>query len=163
MSDSLTSVNIANLLFTLCLIFHGILVQPDALPDFWIFMYRVSPVTYLMGGMVKAGVANARINCAPIDLLNIPSPSANGSASSCANYLADHIRTAGSRVLNPNTNIAGEDCVFCAVTDTNITLQALGMDVSTRWRDLGIFTVYVVMNIAGGFLLLLGDQGPEEE
>ncbi|KAJ5809045.1 uncharacterized protein N7503_001263 [Penicillium pulvis] len=139
MSDSLTAVNIAHLLFTLCLI-----LVPDALPDFWIFMYCVSPVTYLMGGMVKAGVANARINCAPIDLLNIPLPSANGSASSCVNYLADYIRTAGGRVLISNTSIASEDCVFCAVTDANITLPALGMDVATRWRGLGIFACLIV-------------------
>ncbi|PYH86370.1 hypothetical protein BO82DRAFT_85976 [Aspergillus uvarum CBS 121591] len=78
--DALTAVNIASLLFPLCLLFCGILVQPTALPRFWIFLYRVSPVTYLMSGMVSAAV----------DLLPIPWPTAaqNHFTASCGTYLA---------------------------------------------------------------------------
>lgn len=38
--------NIANLLFSLSLIFCGVLRGPSALPGFWIWMYHVSPFTY---------------------------------------------------------------------------------------------------------------------
>ena len=41
---------LANLLFSLCLVFNGVLAPPTgptAFPHFWIFMYRVSPFTYL--------------------------------------------------------------------------------------------------------------------
>lgn len=159
MSDSLSAVNIANLVFTLCLLFCGILVQPNALPHFWIFMYRISPVTYLMGGMIKAGLANSPLNCASIDLLRIPLPSQNGTSSSCGSYLEEYMSTAGGQVLNPNTNVVGEDCVFCAVTDTNVALQSMGIDVGTRWRDLGFLAVYVVVNIAGVFFLYWVTRG----
>jgi ATP-binding cassette, subfamily G (WHITE), member 2, PDR len=159
MHDSLTAVNIANLLFTLCLLFCGILVQPNALPHFWIFMYRVSPVTYLMGGMIKAGLADAPLHCDTIDLLRIPLPVKNGSES-CGTYLAAYIRTAGGKVLNPNTTVgAGEDCVFCAVTDVNATLQEMGMDVRTRWQDFGILAMYVGVNIAATFFLYWVTRG----
>jgi ABC-type multidrug transport system permease subunit len=36
-----TASNIANVLFTLCLLFNGVLVGPKQMPGFWIFMYRV--------------------------------------------------------------------------------------------------------------------------
>ena len=36
-----TASNLANVLFSLCLLFNGVLVGPKAMPGFWIFMYRV--------------------------------------------------------------------------------------------------------------------------
>jgi ABC-type multidrug transport system permease subunit len=40
-----TAGNIAQLLFSLTLIFNGVLVPYNVLPGFWKFMYRVSPFT----------------------------------------------------------------------------------------------------------------------
>lgn len=37
-----TGGNIANLMFSLCLVFCGVLASQSSLPRFWIFMYRVS-------------------------------------------------------------------------------------------------------------------------
>jgi ATP-binding cassette, subfamily G (WHITE), member 2, PDR len=38
--DANTGGNLANTLFSLCLIFCGVLATPQSLPGFWIFMYR---------------------------------------------------------------------------------------------------------------------------
>lgn len=46
-----TAGNIANLAFSLCLIFCGVLVTREQLPGFWIFMNRVSPFSYLVEGL----------------------------------------------------------------------------------------------------------------
>ncbi|KAJ5730247.1 uncharacterized protein N7483_004755 [Penicillium malachiteum] len=160
MSDSLTAVNIANLMFTLCLLFCGILVEPDALPRFWIFMYRASPVTYLMGGMIKAALADTALNCVSIDLLHIPLHSGSDSTLSCGSYLNSYVQSMGGRILNPNTTAGmSENCVFCDVTDANTTLKGMSMDVHTRWRDLGIFVVYVVVNVAGIFFFYWISRG----
>lgn len=43
--DAETAGNIATLMFSLILTFNGVFQPPDALPGFWIFMYRVSPLT----------------------------------------------------------------------------------------------------------------------
>jgi ATP-binding cassette subfamily G (WHITE) protein 2 (PDR) len=43
--DSETAGNIATLMFSLTLTFNGVFQPPLALPGFWIFMYRVSPLT----------------------------------------------------------------------------------------------------------------------
>ncbi|KAJ6014996.1 hypothetical protein N7540_009587 [Penicillium herquei] len=160
MSDSLTAVNVANLMFTLCLLFCGILVEPNALPRFWIFMYRVSPVTYLMGGMIKAALADTALNCASIDLLHIPLPSGSDSTLSCGSYLDSYVQSMGGKILNPNATAGmSENCVFCDVTDSNTTLKEMGMDVHTRWRDLGIFAVYVAVNVGGIFFFYWVTRG----
>jgi len=39
-ADAETGGNLANLLFSLSLIFCGVLASPTSLPRFWIFMYR---------------------------------------------------------------------------------------------------------------------------
>jgi ABC-type multidrug transport system ATPase subunit len=43
--DAETAGNIATLMFSLMLTFNGVFQPPQALPGFWIFMYRVSPLT----------------------------------------------------------------------------------------------------------------------
>lgn len=55
--------NLGNLLFLLCLLFCGVLATPDQLPRFWIFMYRVSPFTYLVSGMLSVGISNTNVTC----------------------------------------------------------------------------------------------------
>lgn len=45
--DAETAGAIATLMFSLILTFNGVFQPPEALPGFWIFMYRVSPLTYL--------------------------------------------------------------------------------------------------------------------
>ncbi|TQN73727.1 ZEB2-regulated ABC transporter 1, partial [Colletotrichum shisoi] len=49
--------------------FCGIFAGPDALPRFWIFMYRVNPFTYFVEGFPGTALANARASCAPDDFL----------------------------------------------------------------------------------------------
>jgi ABC-type multidrug transport system permease subunit len=45
MPDAETAGNIATIMFSLTLTFNGVFQPPQALPGFWIFMYRVSPLT----------------------------------------------------------------------------------------------------------------------
>jgi len=67
--------NLANVLFSLCLLFNGVLVGPNAMPGFWIFMYRVSPFTYLVEGLLGNGVAHAPVHCADNEFLQFTAPS----------------------------------------------------------------------------------------
>ncbi|KAI9043275.1 uncharacterized protein KD926_003805 [Aspergillus affinis] len=156
MHDSLTAVNVANLLFTLCLVFCGVLAQPDALPRFWIFMYRVSPVTYLMEGMIVAALANTKLHCTASDLVRVPLPT---KATSCGEYMASYVSSAGGQVLYPDTTVG--ECLFCAVADTNSALKVLGIDVTHRWRDLGLLAVYVLVNAVATFFLYWLARAPK--
>ncbi|EDN03106.1 hypothetical protein HCAG_00970 [Histoplasma mississippiense (nom. inval.)] len=52
-----TAGNISQLLFSMALIFCGVLATPDAMPGFWIFMYRLSPFNYFVSSVLSTGIA----------------------------------------------------------------------------------------------------------
>ncbi|KAK7436442.1 Multidrug resistance protein [Stygiomarasmius scandens] len=92
-----TGGNIANMLFSLCLVFCGVLVGPDRLPGFWIFMYRVSPFTYMVDGMLSVGVAHTAATCSSIEITRMDPPSNQ----TCWDYLQSYITALGTGdVLN---------------------------------------------------------------
>ncbi|RMD43205.1 hypothetical protein DV735_g1891, partial [Chaetothyriales sp. CBS 134920] len=134
---------IINLLFSLSLIFCGVLATPEALPGFWIFMYRVSPFTYLVSGMLSVGLANAHISCAPEEFLHFSPPA----LATCASYLAPYIESSGGYLSAESVNSTSE-CVFCTGSETNLFLKGVSSDYGERWRNFGIFLVYVVFNVA---------------
>jgi len=131
--------NIATLLFSLCLIFCGVLAGPNQLPGFWIFMYRISPFTYLVDAMLSVGLANTQVVCQAKELLHVNPPSGE----TCAKFFADYIQMAGGYLVNPN---ATTDCQFCSVRDTNDLLHALSSNYDNRWRNFGLLQLYVVFN-----------------
>ena len=138
-ADAETGGNIANLLFSLTLIFCGVLQSAQALPGFWIFMYRVSPFTYFVEGMLSTGIANTKIQCAPNEFVQLNAPSGQ----TCGEYLQSYIASSGY-VKNPSATGA---CEFCSYSDSNLFLQQIGLSFSNAWRDFGILWVYIIFNI----------------
>ncbi|KAJ5050773.1 uncharacterized protein L3040_002644 [Drepanopeziza brunnea f. sp. 'multigermtubi'] len=140
--------NIANLAFSLTLIFCGVLASPDVFPRFWIFMYRVSPFTYLVDGMLSVGIANNVVECSAAELRKFTARAGQ----TCAEYMNDYIVTQdkGGRLLDPN---ATGECSYCSLDSTNQFLSALDLDYGNRWRNFGLMWVYVVFNCCGAVLL----------
>ncbi|GKT50064.1 ZEB2-regulated ABC transporter 1 [Colletotrichum spaethianum] len=132
--------NIANLLFMLCLIFCGVLANPDSIPRFWIFMYRVSPFTYIVSGMLSTAVANTQVYCASNEFLHFDPPSGE----TCFQFMNSYMQQAGGYLLDNN---ATTDCQFCTVQDTNVFLASVKSDYADRWRNFGIAWVYIIINI----------------
>ncbi|KAH9821366.1 ZEB2-regulated ABC transporter 1-like [Teratosphaeria destructans] len=66
--DAQTAGSIVTLLFAMTLIFNGVMQSPTALPGFWIFMYRVSPFTYWVGGMADAMLYGREITCSAAEV-----------------------------------------------------------------------------------------------
>lgn len=120
----------------------SVLVSPSSLPNFWIFMYRLSPFTYLISGIASVGLANAPVTCSSIELLHF-SPIAN---QTCGEYMAPYIHSAGGYLVN-SAEMA--DCAYCPVSDTNALLGLVGIEYGDRWRDFGIMWVYVVVDVVG--------------
>lgn len=133
--------NLANLVFMLTLIFCGALVSPDNLPRFWIFMYRVSPLTYLVSGMLSVGVANTDVVCASNEILTFKTLTGK----SCEEYLSDYINIVGGALIanpeDPNT------CKFCYINKTNKFLEGVSSNYADRWRNFGILWGFIVFNI----------------
>lgn len=141
-----TAGNLANLLFSLTLIFCGVLAGPSTLPGFWIFMYRVSPFTYLVSGFLATGLANNKIECASIEYLHFQPRSGQ----TCGEYMAKWINTGGGYLQDPS---ATSNCSFCSASETNTYLIRLNSDYSTRWRNFGIMFAFIIFNIFGAIFL----------
>ncbi|GKT65447.1 ABC-2 type transporter [Colletotrichum tofieldiae] len=132
--------NIANLLFMLCLIFCGVLANPDSIPRFWIFMYRISPFTYIVSGMLSTAVANTEVVCAANEFLHFDPPSGE----TCMQFMSDYIQQRGGYLFDNN---ATTDCQFCTIQYTNVFLAGVKSDYADRWRNFGIAWVYIIFNI----------------
>jgi len=140
-ADAESGGNIANLLFSMSLIFCGVLQSPQALPGFWIFMYRVSPFTYLVEGMLTAGIANQSVQCADNEFVMFdPAP-----GSTCTEYMEPYISQAGG-YLRPQTSQATSGCEYCQLDNTNAFLSQVSLSYSNVWRDFGIMWVYIAFN-----------------
>ncbi|KAI4597290.1 hypothetical protein KJ359_004395 [Pestalotiopsis sp. 9143b] len=137
------AMQMATLFYWLTLVFCGILVSPDTLRRFWIFMYRVSPLTYLLEGLAVAGLAHTEVTCSVKNSLRIPLPPDSAGAS-CGDYLAAFAESAGGVVLNPSSY---SDCRYCTVSSVDMILASFGMSPQHTWRNVGILAVYVVFNI----------------
>ncbi|KAI0173090.1 ABC-2 type transporter-domain-containing protein [Hypoxylon sp. FL1284] len=140
--------NIANLLFTLCLIFCGVLANPSTFPRFWIFMYRVSPFSYLVSAMLSTAVANTHVQCYDNEYIHFdPLPGMD-----CGTYLANYTLAAGG-YIEPGTESRTSDCSFCTVYETNVYLEQANAVYDERWRNFGILWAYIVFNIFGALFL----------
>jgi ABC-type multidrug transport system permease subunit len=140
--------NIANLMFSLTLVFCGVLASPDVFPRFWIFMYRVSPFTYLVDGMLSVGVAGNVVECSATELRQF----ATRAGQTCGEYMNAWIVTQGNggRLLDPN---ATGECAYCALDSTNQFLSALDLDYGNRWRNFGLMWVYIIFNCFAAVVL----------
>jgi ATP-binding cassette subfamily G (WHITE) protein 2 (PDR) len=124
---------------------HRILIKSADLPRFWIFMYRVSPLTYLTSVMMSAGIANSPIRCADFEMVKLSRPPEK----SCAEYLNAYASSTGAQVID----LHEDQCGICPLSSTNAYLDSIGVVYSERWQNFGIFVVFVVFNVAGAFLL----------
>ena len=147
-----TGGNIANLVFSLCLIFCGVLATPDNMPGFWIFMYRVSPFTYLVSAMLSTGTSGARVTCEDIELLQFQPTSGK----SCGEYMQDYIYgtsaspAAGGYLTNPN---ATSDCSFCSISETDTFLASVSSHFEDAWRNFGIMWAFIIFNVFGAVFI----------
>ncbi|KAK7515313.1 ABC-2 type transporter-domain-containing protein [Phyllosticta citriasiana] len=138
---------IANLLFTLTLIFSGVLATKEQLPGFWVFMYRVSPFTYLVSGMLSTGVANTDAICADNEYLTF-APAGN---QTCGAYMEPYIQSSGGGYLvNPE---ATDSCTYCAMSSTNQFLAQVDIYWKDAWRNFGLMWVYIAFNVFGAVVL----------
>ncbi|KAG5825583.1 hypothetical protein H9Q74_004316 [Fusarium xylarioides] len=138
--------NLANVIFMLCLFFCSVLASPSNMPGFWIWMYRVSPFTYLVSAVLLTGLANAEVTCAANEYVKFDPP--NGIT--CGEYLKNYVAAAGGYVLNGDST---SECNFCTIKDTNVFLENVSSKYEHRWRDFGIGMVYIMVNIIGALAL----------
>lgn len=136
-----------NLFFILMFAFCGVLAGPNDLPGFWIFMYRVNPLTYVVESFLVSSLANAPVECASNEIVSFTP--ANGT---CEEYLSDYMSMAGG-YLTGGSGSSTEECNYCPMSSTNTFLQGMNMSYDNRWRDFGFLWAYAIFNIAGAIFL----------
>ncbi|KAJ5640829.1 ABC multidrug transporter A-2 [Penicillium herquei] len=135
-----TGSNISQLLFSLCLVFNGVLASPSQLPRFWIFMYRVSPFTYLVSAVLSVGLSGNEAKCSSIELLHVNPPTGQN----CSSYLDTYAKNYEATLLNPG---ATTDCQICSLSTTDQFLAEVNVYYSDHWRNIGLLFIYIVFNI----------------
>ncbi|KAJ9266327.1 hypothetical protein DTO212C5_6414 [Paecilomyces variotii] len=147
--DAETAGQIATLVFYLTLIFNGVLLPKVALPGFWTFMWRVSPMTYIVNGIAAAGIGGRTVHCADDEFSVFQPPP----GATCGQYMQPYLNALGAEVgtlVNPN---ATNDCRYCSVSVADQFLSARNIESSQRWRDFGIVWVYIAFNTAFAVLV----------
>lgn len=138
--------NLANILFMLCLLFCGVLASPDSMPGFWIFLYRVSPFSYLVSAMLAAGLANTDVTCAANELVKFKPLDGQ----TCGEYMSSYINQTGGYLQD---EMSTTSCSYCTISDTNTYLTSLSSEYGDRWRNFGVGMVYIFFNIAASLAL----------
>lgn len=105
-------------------------------------MYRVSPFTYLVSGMLSTGLANTDVVCSSIEYLHLDPPAGE----TCQSYLQDYLMTAGGYLENPE---ATTNCSYCSFKYTNVFLQTVSANFDDAWRNFGLLWVFIVFNFFG--------------
>jgi ABC-type multidrug transport system permease subunit len=131
---------LAVLLFGLSFIFNGVMQPPDALPGFWIFMWRVSPFTYYVSGLASTVLHGRKVTCSSKELSVFDPPSGQ----TCGAYMAAFLEKAPGILNNPD---ATSGCEYCALSSADQYLAARRIYWDQRWRNYGIFWCYLVFNI----------------
>lgn len=141
--DSDTAAGILNLIFIMMFAFCGVLAGPNALPGFWIFMYRVNPFTYVVEGFLGTTLANAPVTCAVNEILKFKPT--NGST--CSEFLSSYISDHGG-YLTDGSGSSITECNYCPMASTNSFLKLINVNFDNRWRNFGLLWAYVVFNCA---------------
>lgn len=144
--DAQTAGNIATLMFSMALTFNGVFQPPAALPGFWIFMYRVSPLTYLISGIVSTGLGGSQVQCGASEFSTFPPPAGQ----TCGAYLNTFLRTAPGYLENPTSTTL---CQYCPISSADQFLAGDAIFYGQRWRNFGIVWAYIIFNIAVAVLL----------
>ncbi|KAJ5154367.1 CDR ABC transporter [Penicillium coprophilum] len=138
--DEQTASAVVVLLFAMSLTFCGVMQPPSALPGFWIFMYRVSPFTYWVGGMAAAQLHDRKVICSTSELAIFNPPSGQ----TCGQYLMKYAEAAGGQLLNPE---ATSDCSYCSLRVADQYLSTAGIEYGDRWRNFGIMWAFIIFNV----------------
>ncbi|KZT26064.1 hypothetical protein NEOLEDRAFT_1063724 [Neolentinus lepideus HHB14362 ss-1] len=128
-------------LFSFVLIFNGVL-QPYAQLGWWQWMYRLSPFTYLIEGLLGQSVGKTLISCSDVEYVTLTPPS----GLTCGDYMQAFISYAGGYLADPN---ATSGCQFCSSRTTDQLLATyFNIEYAHRWRNFGLFFVYIAFNTA---------------
>lgn len=121
-------------------LFCGITVPPPNLPNFTIWVYHLNPLTYLVGGMIETELHGGPVRCKQSELSVFQPPTGQ----TCFQYASSWLQDQTGYLQNPNST---SSCGYCPYSSTTAYASQLGLLWSHRWRDLGLFAVYIFSSL----------------
>ncbi|KAJ8611336.1 hypothetical protein MRB53_038006 [Persea americana] len=138
-------------------LFNGVVRPYEQMSVFWRYwMYYINPSTYWIQGVLAATLNGIPVRCAESETAKFTPPQ----GVSCETYAGNFANTTGGYFLDPaNTTL----CEFCPYTVGNQYLSTLHVSAGEKWRDFGIFCIFVVSNWALVYFFTYNrqDQGVE--
>ncbi|KAK0948558.1 ATP-binding cassette transporter snq2 [Friedmanniomyces endolithicus] len=132
--------NVLPFFFVMFSLFNGVVRPYSMLPVFWRYwMYYVNPSTYWIGGVLAATLHNIPVRCTPEEAGHFNAPPGQ----TCEQYAGAFAQAAGGLLLNPG---ATADCQYCQFSSGDQYLASLNIQASDKWRDFGIFLIFVFSN-----------------
>ncbi|PPQ74645.1 hypothetical protein CVT26_005690 [Gymnopilus dilepis] len=127
-------------LFSFVITFNGVL-QPFRALGWWRWMYRLSPYTYLIEGLLGQAIGHQEVNCSPVEFVPVNPPS----GMTCQQYMGPYMSFAGGYLSNPD---ATSMCQFCSTRTTDQFLGAsFNIFYEHHWRNFGILVAFVGFNV----------------
>lgn len=140
-SPDLPSANvILGMIFNFIIGFCGVVQLPSLLPTFWKFMWRASPFTYYVDSMLSTCIHDREVVCSSEEM-NYLEPVGN---QSCGEYLSEYFETHNGYLSNPDDY---SNCGVCSYKVGDQYLSLVGMSMSHRWRNVGLYFVYILFNL----------------
>ncbi|VEU24009.1 DEKNAAC105161 [Brettanomyces naardenensis] len=128
------------LIFNYTVLFCGVLQPPSLMPQFWKFMWRASPFTYFVDNLLSTSLHDREVRCSAEEMNYLNPPS----GMTCGTYLESYFETHNGYVANPNST---SQCGICPYSVGDEYLATVGMSESNRWRNIGLFCVYIGFNV----------------
>jgi ATP-binding cassette, subfamily G (WHITE), member 2, PDR len=111
-------------------------------------MYRVSPMTYLVGGVAVSGLSGDAIICSQSELAVFQPPAGD----TCGSYMQPYLEQgATGTLLNPS---AAANCSYCPLRYADQILARSGMYYHDRWQDWALSFAYITFNITACIFFL---------
>ena len=142
MCPDLTIVSVVNpVIFMVSNGVTGILVTYYALPAFYrTWLYWANPLTWFTRGLLASIMHRLPVRCSPAELVRF-TPPAN---TTCGAFAGDWLAHASGYIVDLD---ASDECQYCIFENGDEYLKTINVQYENRWRDLGIFCIFLGTNL----------------
>lgn len=144
-SNLIVSAVLVAFLFSFTVSFCGVMQPSGLMPRFWIFVYRVSPYTYLVELLTVLLIHDLPVQCEIMEAA-IFRPDHTGI--SCGDYSLQFVADNGGYITHPESMFL---CTYCNYANGDEFLADENMSYDHLWRDFGILCAFVGFNIFAMF------------
>lgn len=138
--DAASASVITSLLFSFMLAFCGVMQPVSQMPQFWTFMYKVSPYTYFVQSLLGVTLHDRQVTCQETEFSIFQPPAGQ----TCQEFAGAYIEAATGYLRNKD---ATSDCGYCKYTVGDEYLATIGIKYSYRWRNVGFMCAFLIFNV----------------